>query len=54
MEVRQVQVVGEFVRECAQPTVLRLDGVVADPEVGVANLRATQPVEVRSDAADQV
>src|SRR5690606_899146 len=49
--VRQAEVVGELVVEDAPATVLRLDRVVADPDAAIANLVATERVEVRTHGA---
>src|SRR5690606_4222273 len=54
IQVGQVQVVGELMGENADTTVLSLDGVVADPVAGVADLDAAEWIEVRSGDADQV
>src|SRR5690606_16417872 len=50
VEVRQAEVVAELVGEDAQPTVLRLRGVVADPQAGVADLDSAVAVPLGTAA----
>ena len=49
--VRQTEVVAELVEEDAPAAVLRLDGVVADPDAGVADLGAAELVGRRAGGA---
>src|SRR5690606_5268956 len=48
VEVRQAEVVTVLVGEDAESAVLRLDGVVADPDAGLADGRAAQLVLLRT------
>ncbi len=54
VEVGQAEVVAELVREDAEAAVLRLGGVVADPDAGVADLGAAGLVVARTRRADAV
>ncbi len=49
--VRQAEVVAVLVGEDAEAAVLRLDGVVADPDAGVADLRAAELVVLGAGGA---